>query len=128
MSAVRVLAVALGGAVGAVMRYTLSGWVAMATKSSPFPWGTLSVNVVGAAALGFLMGALTSGRWPAPPTVRDFLTIGLLGAFTTFSTFSYETVQATRLGYDRVAMANIAVSVVLGLAACWIGLRLGRAL
>lgn len=125
---IRLAAVALGGAVGAVARYGLSGWVAVATRSSAFPYGTLSVNVIGAAVLGLVMGTVTSGRWILPPLARDFLTIGLLGAFTTFSTFSYETVQATRLGYDRIAIANIGVSLILGLAACWIGLKLGRSL
>ena len=128
MTAARILAVAAGGAAGAVARYALSGWVAFSTRTSPFPWGTLSVNVAGAAVLGLVMGAVTSGRLVLPPALRDFLTIGLLGAFTTFSTFSYETVQAARLGYDRVAATNVAASLLLGLAACWIGLRLGRAL
>ncbi|NOZ96076.1 MAG: fluoride efflux transporter CrcB [Acidobacteria bacterium] len=128
LNPVRLAAVALGGATGAVARYGLSGWMAMATKGSPFPYGTLSVNVLGAALLGFVMGTVTSGRWIISPAARDFLTIGLLGAFTTFSTFSYETVQATRLGYDRIAVANVAVSLLLGLAACWIGLTLGRSL
>jgi len=128
MNGARILAVALGGAAGAVARYALSGWIALSTRSSPFPWGTLSVNVLGGAALGLVMGAVTSSRLVVPPVLRDFLTIGVLGAFTTFSTFSYETVQASRLGYDRVAAANIAANLILGLAACWIGLRVGRSL
>ncbi|MCG6961960.1 MAG: fluoride efflux transporter CrcB [Acidobacteria bacterium] len=126
MNLVRLVAVALGGAVGAVARYALSGWVSAATRSSPFPYGTLSVNVAGAALLGLVMGATTAGRLMISPSWRAFLTIGLLGAFTTFSTFGYETVQAARLGDFRVAFANLAVSLVLGLGACWIGLKLGR--
>ena len=126
MTLVRLVAVALGGAVGAVARYALSGWVSAVTRSSPFPYGTLSVNVAGAALLGLVMGATTAGRLMISPSWRAFLTIGLLGAFTTFSTFGYETVQAARLGDFRVAFANLAVSLVLGLGACWIGLKLGR--
>lgn len=126
MSMVRLVAVALGGAAGAVARYALSGWVSAATRSSPFPYGTLSVNVVGAALLGLIMGATTSGRLMLSPAWRAFMTIGLLGAFTTFSTFGYETVQAARLGDLRVAFANLTVSLALGLGACWLGLKVGR--
>jgi len=128
VNAVRLAAVALGGALGATLRYAVSGWVAAATRSSVFPYGTLSVNVAGAAVLGLVMGGLTSGRISLDPTLRVFLTIGVLGAFTTFSTFSYETVQAARLGDVRVALANVAASLLLGFVACWIGLKLGRTL
>lgn len=126
MTALRLAAVALGGALGAVGRYLLSGWVAHLTRESPFPYGTLSVNLLGALVLGFVMGATTSGRMALSGNARAFLTIGILGAFTTFSTFSYETVQALRLGDLKVGFANLAVSLVLGLAACWLGLKLGR--
>jgi len=123
---VRLLAVAVGGAAGAVARYALSGWVAHLAREGPFPYGTLAVNALGSLALGFVMGATTAGRLALGPDARAALTVGVLGAFTTFSTFSYETVQAARLGDLRVAAVNVAASLALGLAACWLGLRLGR--
>jgi len=107
------LAVAAGGAIGAVGRYLLSGWISNATRQSPFPYGTLSVNLIGAITLGFIMAAAASGRMMLPGPSRTFVTIGVLGAFTTFSTFSYETVHALRLGDFRVGLANIASSLVL---------------
>ena len=124
----RVLAVALGGAAGAVLRYGLSGWVARITRQSPFPYGTLSVNLVGAFLLGAIAGAATSGRFMVSPATRAMVTVGALGAFTTFSTFAYETIEALRVGDLRVAILNVAASVTLGLVACWLGLQLGQRL
>ncbi len=121
----RLLAVALGGAFGAVARYQISGWVTRLTHESPFPWGTLAVNVAGSFLLGLMMGLGGEGRLLLPPAVRVVLGIGFLGAFTTFSTFSYETVEALRIGDFRVALGNTVASVVTALAACWLGLELG---
>ena len=117
-------AVAFGGALGAVSRYGVSIWVTR-WSSSPFPWATLTVNVTGSFLLGLLMGLGDEGRWLIPPTVRLFLGIGFLGAFTTFSTFSYETVEAIRLGAGRLALANVALSLLTTLPACWVGLMVG---
>lgn len=87
--------VALGGALGALARYGISGWV-YDRMGENFPWGTLAVNLVGCLALGLVI------RWlqvsAVAPEVRPFLTIGVLGAFTTFSTFSYETVALLQEG------------------------------
>ncbi len=121
----RLLAVALGGAFGAVSRYLISGWVARLTHESPFPYGTLAVNVAGSFLLGLMMGLGGEGRLMLPPAVRVVLGIGFLGAFTTFSTFSYETIEALRIGDFRVAIGNTVISVVTALAACWLGLELG---
>jgi CrcB protein len=123
--AIRLLAVAAGGALGAVARYVVSGWIAHAARGSSFPWGTLVVNVVGALLLGLVMGATTTGRLIVAPELRLLVAVGVLGAFTTFSTLSYETLEAVRVGAVGVALANLAASLVVGLAACWIGLRLG---
>lgn len=122
----RTLAVAFGGAIGAVGRYWLSGWVSRITAEHPFPFGTLMVNIAGAVLLGLLMGATTSGRLLVNPTLRTLLTIGCLGAFTTFSTFAYETLEALRAGDVRIALANVTLSVILGLACAWLGLTLGE--
>ncbi len=121
----RLLAVALGGAFGAVSRYLISGWVARLTHESPFPYGTLAVNVTGSFLLGLMMGLGGEGRLMLPPAVRVVVGIGFLGAFTTFSTFSYETVEALRIGDLRVAAGNVVISFATALAACWAGLELG---
>ncbi len=121
----RLLAVALGGAFGAMSRYLVSGWVARLTHESAFPYGTLVVNVTGSFLLGLMMGLGGEGRLLLPPAVRVVVGIGFLGAFTTFSTFSYETVEALRIGDFRVAIGNTVLSVVTALGACWLGLELG---
>jgi CrcB protein len=123
---IRSAAVACGGALGAVSRYILSGLVAHLSNESPFPLGTLVVNTSGAFVLGIVMGSAVSGRFVVSPTVRTFLTIGVLGGYTTFSTFSFETLEALRVGDIRVALVNIGATVLLGLAACWAGLALGE--
>ncbi len=109
-----VLAVALGGALGAVARYLASGWIQDATRSF-FPWGTLGVNVAGSLLLGFalvwLQGTVASTE------VRALVTIGFLGSFTTFSTFSYETVAMLRDGEWWRAGGYAAGSLALGLIA-----------
>jgi len=122
----RMLVIACGGALGAVARYSVSGWVARATRESPFPYGTLTVNLVGSVLLGLLMGATASGSFLLPPRLRQALAVGALGAFTTFSTFSYETVEALRAGDLRLALVNVSVSVALCIAGCWVGLELGQ--
>ena len=124
----RLMAVALGGALGAVSRYLVSGWVNRLTSGSPFPYGTLTVNLVGSFLLGLLMSLGSEGRWGVAPQLRLLLGPGLLGALTTFSTFSYETVEALRTGEARVALANVGLSVAVALTACWLGLRVGEAL
>ena len=122
----RTLAVALGGAIGAVGRYWISGLISRITAQHPFPFGTLGVNVIGAFILGLVMGTTTSGRLLVSPTARIFLTIGCLGALTTFSTFAYETLEALRSGDLRIALANVGISIIIGLAAAWLGLSLGE--
>lgn len=118
-----ILAIAAGGALGAVLRYLLSGWV-QELGGSRFPWGTLAVNVVGSFALGLLMAGLLEHAATAPVT-RTFWTIGVLGAFTTFSTFSYETLALFSIGDWSAGIANVAANLGLGLAAALLGLRLG---
>lgn len=120
----RWLAVGLGGLMGAMLRYGLSGWV-YARWGVGFPYGTLVVNVLGCFGLGFLMPLLEE-KLLVGPAWRAFWTIGLLGAFTTFSTFSYETLMLLRDGSDGLAALNVAVSVALGLLAAYTGLVQGR--
>lgn len=105
---------AAGGAIGAVARYTVGGWVHGIAGWS-FPWGTLTVNVVGCLGLGFVLRVMQAST--ATIELRTFLSIGVLGAFTTFSTFSYEAVLLLQDGEWARAAAYVVGSVVAGLAA-----------
>lgn len=118
-----ILAIAAGGALGAVLRYLISGWV-QHVGGTRFPWGTLAVNVGGSFALGFLMAGLL-GHATSSPVTRSFWAIGVLGGFTTFSTFSYETLALFSVGDWTGGVANVAANVGLGLAAALVGLRIG---
>lgn len=122
----QVIAVAVGGAFGAVLRYWTSGWV-YARLGTAFPYGTLAVNVVGSAAMGFLF-VLLNERLSLGPEWRGVLLVGLLGAFTTFSTFSLDTLNLLQDGEAAKALLNVAVSVILCIAAAWAGLLIGRQL
>ncbi len=120
----RILAVAFGGAIGAVARYLLSGWIGRLAPSTALPWGTLAVNVLGSLLLGLLLGA-SEGRIQLSVELRAMLGVGLLGALTTFSTFSYETLELLGRGELANGVLNVLLNVVLTLAACWLGLQLG---
>lgn len=119
------LVIGLGGAVGAVSRYVTSGWV-QTLAGGFFPWGTMVVNVAGSLALGFLMVWLQSTATSAE--LRDLVTVGFLGSFTTFSTFSYETAAMLRDGEWWRAGGYTAGSVALGLVAVALGAFLAAAL
>ena len=112
------LVVAVGGALGAVLRYVTSGWV-QTVSGGFFPWGTLTVNVLGSLALGFLMVWLQSTASSAE--IRDLVTVGFLGSFTTFSTFSYETSAMLRDGEWWRAGGYTVGSLFLGLVAVAVG-------
>ena len=124
----RTAVVAVGGALGAVGRYWVSGVVSRLAGASLFPWGTLVVNVSGAFILGAFLGATTFGRFAVSPNLRVFVSIGVLGALTTYSTFAYETLGALREGDTRIALINVGVSLFVGLGACWFGLIIGERL
>ncbi len=122
----QLLAIASGGAIGALMRYWVSGGV-YALLGRGFPYGTLAVNVLGSLVMGFLY-ALLLERVVASPEWRGALLVGFLGAFTTFSTFSIETLNLLEQAELLKAGLNIFASVTACLLACWIGLVLGRQL
>ncbi|GAB4293954.1 MAG: fluoride efflux transporter CrcB [Thiohalomonadaceae bacterium] len=122
----QILAIAGGGAVGALLRFWVAGWV-YGLLGRGFPWGTLAVNVVGSLLMGFLYVVLVE-RMSAAPEWRALLLVGFLGAFTTFSTFSLETLNLIEDGQLLRAMMNVALSVVLCVAAAWGGMVLGRQL
>jgi CrcB protein len=111
--------IAIGGALGAVARYGVGGWVQDRTGFG-FPWGTLVVNVLGALLIGFALRYLEAVR--LSPEVRALIIIGGLGAFTTFSTFSYETVALLEDGEWLRAGAYAVGSLALGLVAVYAGL------
>lgn len=120
--------VACGGALGAVGRYLISHWVSLWTAGSVFPWGTLVVNVLGSALLGFLMALGVGEHGLISEHFRTLAAAGFLGAFTTFSTFSFETLEALRAGEPRLAFFNVALSLAAGLLACGLGWAVGSRL
>ena len=116
-----VLWVALGGALGSVARYALSG-IAVRWLGAAFPYGTLFVNATGSFAIGLLAALVAAdGRPSLGADARAFLLVGVLGGFTTFSSFSLETLNLARSGALAPALLNVAGSVVLCLAAVSLG-------
>jgi CrcB protein len=118
-----ILLVALGGAVGSVARYKISGYVLHHTIDWKFPAGTFAVNVLGCLVAGILAG-LAEKHDLLSPEARLLLFTGLLGGFTTFSAFGLETMHLVRRGDFAIAGANIVLSVIAGLLALWLGLGL----
>jgi CrcB protein len=116
----QVLLVALGGALGSVARYGV-GFAAARWFGLAFPWGTLTVNIVG----GFAMGMLAARIGPGQEDLRLLLGVGILGGFTTFSAFSLETVRLMEQGPAQ-AMLYVLASLILSVGACWLGYSLGR--
>jgi CrcB protein len=121
----QIILIAIGGAVGAVSRYGLQGWV-NDLVGRPTVLGTLAVNLSGSFILGLFLALtgerlLISGQW------RTFGAVGFLGSFTTFSTLMFESVDRLESGDILTAAANVGGSVVLGLAAAYLGLVAGRA-
>lgn len=122
----QIIAIAVGGALGAVLRYwTSTGVYSLLGRS--FPYGTLSVNVIGSLLMGVLSVVLIE-RIDLDPVWRAGLLIGFLGAFTTFSTFSFETLSLIEQGAMTKAGINMLLSVTACVGAVWVGLLVGRAL
>jgi CrcB protein len=120
------LLVGLGGFLGAIARFALGTWAA--EKWGPgFPYGTLLINVSGSFVLGLFLTA-GAARLGIDPRWRLFFAVGFLGAYTTFSTFTYETVQLLLANNWRPALAYVGVSNVLGVGAALLGVGLGRVL
>lgn len=117
--------VALGGAAGSILRYLTDRRV-QAWRDSPFPWGTLTVNVVGSFVLGFLSGWLLHGAEPS--SVRALVAVGFCGGLTTFSTFGYETVRLFLEKTRLYAVVNVLVTVAAGLTSGALGLALATAI
>ena len=115
----------VGAGVGGVARYAVSQWVQAATGPA-FPWGTLLINVSGSLVLAFVYGSLEGTA--AAPAWRAFLGVGILGGYTTFSTFSYESVRLLQDGEWARALLYVAGSVILSLAGALLGFTLASAL
>ncbi len=120
------VAISIGAVLGANVRYLLGGWISDRFGSA-FPYGTLVINVTGSIIIGFLMILITE-KFVAPDWFRPMLIIGFLGSYTTFSTFSYETVALAREGSYLAAGVNVIASVGISLVGVLIGAAAARAI
>ncbi|TYT26687.1 fluoride efflux transporter CrcB [Luteimonas viscosa] len=116
--------VGLGGAAGSIARYLLATWTMHAATPQKFPLGTFVVNLAGCLVAGLLAGLAERHPGWLSPDLRLLLFVGLLGGFTTFSAFGLETAQLLRRGEWLVATGYVGGSVLLGIGAVWLGLRL----
>ena len=114
-----------GGFIGSVLRYIVSGVVSGIAGSTSFPFGTFSVNMAGCFLMGF-GGGLMEERQIFSPEIRMFLFIGILGSFTTFSTFGYESFVLAKDGQIFTTLVNIGLQIFIGLLAVWGGYILSR--
>ncbi|HEU0184343.1 MAG TPA: fluoride efflux transporter CrcB [Blastocatellia bacterium] len=123
----KIILVLLGGAIGTGCRYGLSLFIYSRIKNPTFPYANLVINISGSFVIGIL-AELFNGRLQVSPTIQAALIIGVLGGYTTFSSFSYETFTLIRGGEWFRATLNSAGSVLLGLIAVWLGVRLAQSL
>ncbi len=114
----------IGGGIGAVFRYLLAGWI-YRLMGTDFPYGTLVVNLTGCFIIGFFM-TIAEDRFLISSSFRIFVAVGIIGGFTTFSTFNFETLELLKDGAVMLALLNVGASVILGLSATWIGALIGR--
>ena len=119
----RLFWICLGGAAGTAARYGIGLWTA-GRFGGPLPVGTIAVNLVGCFAIALIMAIATAFEWS--PTVRLGLTVGVLGGFTTYSSFNYETSRLLLEGAPVAASLNLLITTVGGLAAGWLGLLCAR--
>jgi CrcB protein len=116
--------VGLGGALGSVARHGLNQAIQARQLSGTFPVGIFAINVIGSVLVGAVAGLVMAGRWPLPAESRAFVMVGLLGGFTTFSSFSLDTITLMRDGHVVQAAGNVAGQVGLSLLGAWLGYRL----
>ena len=116
------IAVAIGGSLGAMARFALSGWIVR-----KFPVGTFVVNVVGCFLIGMLIAIAVKTKWPSP-VWQSFLIGGFLGSLTTFSTFAYQTFELTKQESLALGSLNLLGNLIVGLVLVWIGIACGEAI
>ena len=119
------LFVGLGGFIGASLRYATGLFVGRFAAGTQFPYGTFVVNMLGCLLIGFLAG-FTDSRNLLNDSARAFIFTGMLGAFTTFSTFSYETMGLFQNGQTSPALTNLVLQIILGLLAVWVGIQASK--
>lgn len=122
---IKILAVGSGGFIGAVFRYLISVFAISRMPESAFPYGTMIANLIGCLLIGFLAGLFETRSW-GNPEFRLFIFVGILGGFTTFSTFSHETFLLFENGKLLMSVVNLAVQVAFGLGFVWTGYQLVR--
>lgn len=122
----RFLLVALGGALGSMARYGVGLAAGRLFPGAAWPWGTMTVNVVGGLVMGLVVGWLAARGGAGQDSVRVFAAVGVLGGFTTFSAFSLETVQMIERRQIGLAAAYVAVSVIVAVAVLFLGLLMAR--
>jgi CrcB protein len=120
------LLVGVGGAIGAIARHALNHVVHQRWVSSVFPTGIFLINVIGSVVIGAIAGVLASGRVHWSIEARTFVVVGILGGFTTFSSFSLDTLALARDGHVGLALWNVAGQVGLSLLGVWAGFRVGH--
>ena len=121
------LVIGLGGALGSMLRFGLGSLIDTNVQKTGqiFPWGTIVVNITGCFVIGFIFTISTGeGRLLLSPLTRNFITIGILGGYTTFSSFSWQTLTLAQSGQMWGAVANVILSVVLCLVGVWLGAML----
>jgi CrcB protein len=120
-----IIAVGVAGFIGAIARYGIDGLIAQKNGGS-FPWGTFVVNISGSFVLGLLFAVLVEGRVVVAPWIRTATTVGFLGAYTTFSTLTLETLRLVEDGSFILDGANAVGSLTIGLVALYAGVVVGR--
>jgi CrcB protein len=123
----QIMIVGAGGFIGSALRFVVSTWTQRLAATGDFPYGTLVVNVAGCLLIG-LLGGLAEYRQVLEPATRLFLLVGILGGFTTFSTFAYETLSLAQDADFARALINTLLQVVLGFAAAFVGVAAARSL
>jgi CrcB protein len=126
------LVIGLGGALGSMLRFGIGSFIdsGMTKGTGPiFPWGTIIVNITGCFIIGFIFTiSVAEGRLMLSPLTRNFITIGILGGYTTFSSFSWQTLALAQSGQFWAAAANVLLSVVLCLVGVWLGAMVASSL
>jgi CrcB protein len=119
------LIVGAGGFIGSGLRFVMTVYVQRMFPASPFPYGTVTVNIIGCLLIGYL-GAIILTREVIDPAFRLFLVVGVLGGFTTFSAFSFENLMFIQDSRFMLALLNVVAQVVAGFLAAWLGFQLAR--